>query len=68
MKWVFGYNAFRMEIDKMYLWVKYSFWMGINVNKCFDENHFERFPFYTILEKNKFIPLALKVYTLESTE
>ena len=43
MKCVFVYNAFGKE--------KCPFWKDINVNMYLGENHFERFPFYTILEK-----------------
>ena len=60
-EWVFGYNAFGMEMDRMYFWVKCLFWMGININMCFNENHFKRFH-YTQFWKKKIIPLTLKIY------
>ena len=31
---------------------KSLFWVKIIENECLDENHFERFPFYTTGEKN----------------
>ena len=54
-------QPFGIEMDEMSVWLqtiscgnecnvslgKNPFWMEIIENECLDENHFERFPFYT---------------------
>ena len=48
---MFVYDAFGIE--------KCPLWKGININMCLDENHFERFSFYTILRKKKLTEMSI---------
>ena len=50
---MFDYNVFGMEINRIYVCVKYSFWMRINVHKCLNENHFKNFFILHNFEKKK---------------